>query len=449
MHNTRMLGRFSKLQDSLIRLSEWILDRELFALAPLGLLVLFPHPAGMSCFLLLPGLWALRRWRRGYFLHSTPFNLPLLVFFAALLFIPWISPDVRLSLAKLYGLLFGLGVFFATLNLCRSNPEGIEKATCIFAACGMLVALVGILGTDWREKLPLFEGVANALPTVLQGLPGAEGGIHPNELGGVLILFVPLALTMALREQLWRGRSSLGRRLAWGAAAILTSGVAILTQSRSALVGLAAGLALLLALSGQYGRLAVAICLLLAMAGGMLFLTQPGIGERELADATTPPMGNLAIERRVEIWSRASYGLRDFLISGIGLGMFRHEVTALYPVFYLSPEEDIAHAHNLFLQAGLDLGLMGLVAYLALWLVAFSSLWNVYRRARTALQGREVYIGGLAAGLAGGLLGHLIFGVTDAVALGARPGFLWWMALGLVAGVSAAPGARPSIRGAG
>ena len=39
----------------------------------------------------------------------------------------------------------------------------------------------------------------------------------------------------------------------------------------------------------------------------------------------------------------------------------------------------------------------------------------------------------LVIGLGGGLLAHLVYGLTDAVALGAKPGLLFWMLLGLIA----------------
>jgi len=40
---------------------------------------------------------------------------------------------------------------------------------------------------------------------------------------------------------------------------------------------------------------------------------------------------------------------------------------------------------------------------------------------------------GLVLGLGGGWLAHLLYDLTDAVTLGARPGFLWRMLLDLIA----------------
>jgi predicted lipid-binding transport protein (Tim44 family) len=38
----------------------------------------------------------------------------------------------------------------------------------------------------------------------------------------------------------------------------------------------------------------------------------------------------------------------------------------------------------------------------------------------------------LVIGLGGGLLAHLLYGLTDAVSLGAKPGILFWILLGLI-----------------
>ena len=38
-------------------------------------------------------------------------------------------------------------------------------------------------------------------------------------------------------------------------------------------------------------------------------------------------------------------------------------------------------------------------------------------------------------GFAGGLFGHLVFGMMDAISLGAKPGIFYWMLLGLITGL--------------
>ena len=59
-------------------------------------------------------------------------------------------------------------------------------------------------------------------------------------------------------------------------------------------------------------------------------------------------LGQLSLDSRVEIWSRALYALQDFPFTGVGLGTFRRVVNLLYPLFLVPPDVDIAHAHNIF-----------------------------------------------------------------------------------------------------
>ncbi len=67
----------------------------------------------------------------------------------------------------------------------------------------------------------------------------------------------------------------------------------------------------------------------------------------------------------------------------MGVGTFRRLVPLIYPYFLISPDTDIAHAHNHLLQVGLDLGLPGLISYVALWLLAGVMLWRSWRLGRT------------------------------------------------------------------
>ncbi len=109
----------------------------------------------------------------------------------------------------------------------------------------------------------------------------------------------------------------------------------------------------------------------------------------------------------------------------MGLGTFRQTGRLLYPLS-ISPDYDFAHAHNEFLQAGLDLSRPGLAALLAIYIGTFWMLWSLWGNARNP------GIPYVALGLAGCLLAHAIYGLTDAIALGAKPGVILWRLLGLV-----------------
>jgi putative inorganic carbon (HCO3(-)) transporter len=85
------------------------------------------------------------------------------------------------------------------------------------------------------------------------------------------------------------------------------------------------------------------------------------------------------------------------------------------------------HAHNNPLQAAVDLGVFGLLAYLALLIAFFYSAIRTYRRTQ------ERFIRGVIVGLGAGMVAHQIFGITDAFMLGTKPGLIMWVFLGIMA----------------
>jgi putative inorganic carbon (HCO3(-)) transporter len=147
---------------------------------------------------------------------------------------------------------------------------------------------------------------------------------------------------------------------------------------------------------------------------------------KESASPVEEVVGAITLEDRVEIWSRALYAIQDFPFTGCGLGAFRRVVPVLYPLFTVPPDTDIGHAHNIFLQTALDLGIPGLVAYLALLGIALAVCWQV------AVKG-DRWERAIALGLAGSLIALHAYGMTDALALGSKPAVAFWFALGLIA----------------
>jgi putative inorganic carbon (HCO3(-)) transporter len=131
---------------------------------------------------------------------------------------------------------------------------------------------------------------------------------------------------------------------------------------------------------------------------------------------------------RPEVWSRALYMIQDFPFTGVGMGTFKPVANLLYPFFTLGPDADVPHAHNLALQVAVDLGLPGLIAWLALVGLVFAGAWQVYRRGRASGDG---WLTGLGAGLLASQVALAVHGLTDAVTWGTRPAVLVWAVWGL------------------
>ena len=96
--------------------------------------------------------------------------------------------------------------------------------------------------------------------------------------------------------------------------------------------------------------------------------------------------------------------------------------------FHIAPGA-ILHAHNLFLQIGVDLGIPGLIAWLAILLVVLALSWKLYRYGRVH---QNVQCAALGAGLLCSQLALVVHGMTDAVTWGmVRPAPLVWAIWGL------------------
>jgi hypothetical protein len=129
---------------------------------------------------------------------------------------------------------------------------------------------------------------------------------------------------------------------------------------------------------------------------------------------------------RQEVWRVGVDAAGDNYLTGVGLGSFRRVFTNDYES-NISPEIDIAHAHNIFLQVLLDLGVPGLAAYLALLLISVNIGWNLI----------STYdpLKPLAISLLAGLFGFHIYSLTDTISLGSKTHFVFWLLMGILAGL--------------
>lgn len=366
----------------------------------------------------------------------TPYNGALLVVVVMIALATLITISPPLTLPKLTGLILGLAVFRAVAQARGKKRQTLASMGLLLAGAG--VWGLGVLSLDWPSKVPLLQDWLQRLPRGLASLPGSPGGgVSPNQLAGVLVLLLPVSLSAVL------GHRSFGRWPATSLFAVLAGaafvswGVTLFfTQSRGGWMGGIVGLLIFVALWGLSGKrrwqrvMGIGVPVAAALAGVLLLvligMTDIGrllYGNGDASVATA--VGAISFQGRMEIWSRAVRTILDFPFTGRGLGTFRQVTPLLYPLFLVPPGKDIAHAHNVFLQVGVDFGLPGLVGYVALLLVAATIGW------------RKVRAGGasrwLGLGLLSGLVGFHVYGLADTLAPGSKPAFLLWWVLALLA----------------
>ncbi len=243
--------------------------------------------------------------------------------------------------------------------------------------------------------------------------------LQPNPFGGYMGLLLPLAYVLALgswREALrtWRRRmgwASVGPLLLWALSLVASAvmGTALLMSwSRGALLGLAAGLACVVLALGRRVWLALVPLILVGLLVGPMLLNQMSTDLiQRLADTVRLPGGtelasieitdeNFAIIERLAHWYA---GWRMFASSpwlGVGTGQY----SVAYPGVALPRWQDpLGHAHNYYLNVLAEGGLVGLAGYLAFLGTAFVVVWRQARHGRG--WARCVALGAL------GMLGHL------------------------------------------
>jgi putative inorganic carbon (HCO3(-)) transporter len=460
----------------------FFIDRWHWALLVLAApFLLFPSPTRSLALLVVPGLWIVA-WLGGREpLARTPLNATLLLMFCMVLISLWATFDIGYSLPKICGIVLGVGVFFAVVREAE-RPRGWTLNLLAFLGIGLGIAVLGVFGTSWiSSKISLLNPITAHLPRLITGLQGAESGFQPNEVAGALLWVLPLMITItvalfflphapkngearAQRKNWWEKMRSwklAGVIIFCLAATFFVAVVFLLCQSRGGYIGLALTLPVLImiALPRRWRWYSLIALVVLAIVLGFLVATHwEAVGTWVTGSnmAADPALSLNTLEGRLEVWSRAIYGIQDFPFTGMGMNTFRKVVPVLYPLFLVSPDVDIGHAHNEFLQAALDLGIPGLIAFIAIYIIAFWMLVDIWRNVpkfSACLPGRipgrcehsRRMQHATILGLGGGLLAHMLYGLTDAVALGAKPGLLFWMLLGLIAGMYGQMRARESL----
>lgn len=410
------------------RAADWL---EVALLAAMFPLFVFPKIDKVCLYLVFPVIWILR-WavegkddagQKGGSVGTgrTIIDLSIAVLAIQIFVACLIVSNIETSLPKISGILYGIFVFYALTRLLDSKKL-IRAGTHVFIAGAVSLAAIGLTGMlESRESFvgKAFTFLFKKVPHKNWGFKGAELGLNPNAVAGVMMIFVPLSLVIAawaLRKK--RGRGSAFLYLQWldaVAFAVLSCFfcfVLFLTQSIASWVAL--GISLWLVLPSWKTK-AAGLLPAVAFLFGILVLL-PGKMDRDAARQGTP-FWKEKIEARYKWWDEGLKAVGEKPITGIGVNQLR-----MRPGFGY----EHSHAHNHMLHTAAELGIPGLVAYLA---ILVGAGWMCYK---VWLQSGVGWIRAAALGLGAGQLAHFIFGMGDSIPLGAKPGVFFWFSLALI-----------------
>jgi putative inorganic carbon (HCO3(-)) transporter len=392
--------------------------------------------------------WPLRLLSTRRLMPATAVSWPLLLllFWAPMGVLA--SPNHERSWEALGYLALGLASYLALVNwsLTRRYPWLVAG---LVAAVGLALAALGpsLLINISDEFFVFSDDLTKSQPIPIFGLSET---VNPNVLAGILAILAPLFFALTLRWDWLRNRwLRYGLAILCALATLAMLATVLLAQSRGAYLAVAIGLMVVLVLRWPRSILVLAIAL---VAAGTV-LSWEGIFRVVQAVGTNDSLTSLS--GRGEVWQRALYALRDFPLTGIGMGVFDLVIPKLYPYFEIKNGAEIPHAHNLWLQVGMDLGLPGLILYGWLWVSIVRTLLQLIRQNSQAvnypdthaLTRQERYLlhhhlrqleraaalrWTLAVGLLGAFVAMFVHGLVDAVTWGTKLAFVPWLLISLV-----------------
>jgi len=289
-------------------------------------------------------------------------------------------------------------------------------------AAGVAMALLSFVTVRWSlTKLFLIpESLYRFFPLLV------SDAVHPNIMASAMLLLMPLPLALwvsPLPDARQPARYRLLLRVVLASAAVLMGGVLLLTKSRGGYLAAAAGVLALLWLSGCR-KLALVLLIVCVVVGGWVISTGGDAQTTlDLVDQSTDPA---TMAFRVNVWRVALWMVADFPFTGVGMGTFNDVGALLYP-FY---ETQNPGTHNVYIQAGVDLGLPGLIAYLALLGLVVWMAWQAVRRFKDNGQPMLITV---AVGCLSGIIALLAHGLIDNTMWNTRAAFLPWLVIGMLA----------------
>jgi O-antigen ligase len=338
-------------------------------IAPMGITTALAGALTLACM-----VWGSRRpWPR------TPVDWAALGWLAALVIVSAAALDRAGSFPRVTKGFMPLLVGLAAWHTADARRG--RRALAVYLTAFALVSALGL-------ALWVMHGASFA--SRARGLVG-----HYMTFGGELLLFIPVALAIALTARTPRWR--------WGAAAVALLALAPLaaTFTRSAWLGLFVSCAVILAVERPLGLV------FLALAAVAAWFLAPGAWGARIHSVADP--ANLWNRQRVFMWEAGVRMFRDHPLTGVGL----QDLHALYDQ-YRSPDsvERAGHLHNAYIQIAASMGLVGLAAFAWLYASLLRTAWAGLKVGAGRHEGSEL-AAGVRLGVTAALAGFLVAGLFE------------------------------------
>jgi O-antigen ligase len=211
------------------------------------------------------------------------------------------------------------------------------------------------------------------------------------------------------------------RRAAYGLASLILSLTLVWSYARSAWVGLIGGIFAIGLLRGRKILILSLVGMILVI--GLFFLIQPSLRlqAREVVEVLGDPMRQ---SHRIQMWSTSLKMIRDRPFFGVGLGQVKGSLLAY------GCDLGYGHVHNDFLNMAANTGLLGLAAFIWIWVTFLRMI--IRCRPRQQSHGLWPALSTAAFGL---MIAFLAAGLFQCYYTDEENAMLLWFLLGLATAV--------------
>ncbi len=377
----------------------------------LPFLVLLPHPtillAGLTVFTFFS--YAIKLVRGKKYLKIELMDVLVVCFMFVMLLGGIISYGGSQSIqaAGIYTTLI-LG-YFLTVGLVNSK-EALKRTVAILGASLLAVSLIGLYQN--------FTGNASAEWIDTEMFDAIEGRVvstfeNPNMLGEYLILLLPILAGVSFAEKQTYRKG--------GALVCFAAGCVCLvyTWARGAWLGFLLA-AVFFMLIWNRKAMALIVAAVVALPFAIPFLPESIVSRF----ASIGDLSDTSTNYRVYIWRGSVNLAADYALTGIGVG--EEAFASIYPYYSFAGIETAPHAHNLFLQLFIEVGIFGFIAFMA---VLICLLQNGFSLAKCG-DDKEVRL--IGCGALCGVIAALMQGMTDYIWYNYRVFFIFWIVIGIV-----------------
>ncbi|MDH4101640.1 MAG: O-antigen ligase family protein [Nitrospirota bacterium] len=343
--------------------------QKIFFILIASLVVILPIanlPAVRSALFIAPaivwiyGMVVERRWN----IRRTPMDLPLLLFFAAIVVSIFTSMKPELSIDELRKEFLTYTLVFYMVAHMITDDEKIVNMVKALVLASIAMALYGI--TEFY-----YMGGS------IFGLNYRAGSLHQGF--EAYAQYIIMVLPFAAAGLVYAARQGLKGALIWAVAAVALNLFALyLTHTRGAWIALWVEMFLLsfLLIKGVRVRLIIAILLVILPIAAFKLLPESVVwhGSKGLDIPEQNVITNTG-SARLKVWQGAFKGVVDEPFKGAGYGRTNFRRRFPGPEFL-----GFDQAHNSFVNVTVQLGVQGLFALLFIIGALFHACWTVYRR---------------------------------------------------------------------